>query len=85
MICRNVHRNFIITKSQGKFTSSGELIVLPAFEIAVHAHTRKPLCDGVQIIAVFGEIFVTTAAAHRYPVWNVVIPIDLKDEFFAAL
>ena len=76
--------HFKISKCQCKFTTSGELVILPSLEIAIYTKTRIPLCHRKQIIAIFGKIFISTTAASLHTIRNFIIPVKFKNELLTG-
>ena len=81
VVCRYGHFHIEVTEGEGELTATGELVVLPALKITVHAETGIPLCHREQIVAVFGKIFVAAAAADFLAVGDAIVPVYLVNEF----
>src|SRR5258708_16376602 len=81
MVGGNGHLYLEITEGHAEFASSRELVVLPALEIAVYPTTAIPLAHGKKVIAVFGKVFITTPTAKFHTVGDMIVPVDLKNEF----
>ena len=79
MIGGHGEAHVIVTKCQSKFALAKKLFVLPAHDIIIHAHPRKPLCDDVGVVIVFRKIFQTTAAIIGSSIVHTVI--DVKRPF----
>ena len=58
MVCGYSDVDIIIPEDQGEFTGAQELLVLPTIDIIVYAHPWKKLGDGIEVVAVLGEILI---------------------------
>lgn len=85
VVGRDRHLDLEVAKGEGELTAARELVVLPALEIAVYAKAGIPLGHGEEVVAVFGEIFIAAPSAVFHTVGNVIIPVDLKNEFLTGL
>ena len=85
VIRRHRDGHFVITEGQGELSPAGELQMLPALEIAVNGHPREPLCDGIQIIAVFRKYLVTATSAYIRLIVEFVVPVNVEHELLTRL
>src|SRR5688572_24857769 len=85
MIFRNSDAHFVISESKRKLSATKELLVLPSFIIVENTHARKPLCKGINVVAIVREIFITTAPVKNLAVILFVTPGHGKHKFFTLL
>ena len=85
VVCRHGQFDVVVAKVQREFTVPEELLVLPAFVVAVHDHARIELRDGVQVVVFILEVFVPTPSADVHAVVDVVPPIDAEGKLGAGL
>ena len=84
MVGGNSHLNIKIAKNQAKFSPSGKLLVVPTLIVAVYAQSWKPLRNGKNVIAVFREILVATAATDFLALRDFIIPFYIEYIFLLA-
>ena len=89
------HFDHKIAEGQGKFSTSGELFVLPTRKIAVGTKPGIPLGDGENVIVLVREIFITATGqvgrtvAHNFgnvdAVHQIIMPLDAESKRTAWL
>src|SRR5439155_12283674 len=64
MVGRNGYLHFKVSKGESELSTAGELVVLPSLEVTINAEAGIPLRHCKQVVAILGEKFITTTAAH---------------------
>ncbi len=77
MVVGNRNSNFEVTKLKSKFGIQC-LTILPALIIRVGAQSGVPLSDGIDVVAILFEVFVTTSNTRGFAVDDSKVPIDAE-------
>ena len=85
VVVRDRQGYLVVAEFQRELPGAEELFVNPAGVVRVGGHARKPLCDGVDAIAVFFEVLVARAGHDALRVIDRVGPGDLEDEVRTGL
>src|SRR5688572_605614 len=89
MVSRDGHLYFKISEAKSKFSTTGELMILPTLFITIHTKPRIPLCYSKNMVSVFREIFETAACTAKskrlHAVSKFIIPVNLKYKLLTGL
>ncbi len=84
VIVRHSEAYGVVAEFEGELAGAEELLVDPARVVCVGCHTREPLRDGVDGVAVLFEELVAGACIDAFAVVDRIAPGDLEDEVGAA-
>ena len=80
MVLRHRQLHVVVAKIEGELSIAQELLVLPAFVVAVNDHAGIELGNGVDVVVLFFEVLKPTASSVLHAVVDVVPPIDAELE-----
>ena len=66
----------VVAQFQSEFASTQKLFVLPTGVVGVGDHTRKPVRNFVQVVAILFKVLVSGPPANDPGVVDCVVPVE---------